>query len=101
MLLTIYMKRIYNTSEGQKHFVLCDETPAFCHFFYAKNSACSFLGNNINTYIIGKGEDNMKRKRPVSRLPLSKRNLLWKILENPEKCKKMLIIPSKENKKHE
>ena len=30
----------------------------------------------------------MKRKRPVSRLPLSKRNLLWKILENPEKCKK-------------
>lgn len=41
----------------------------------------------------------MKRKRSVSRSPLSKTNLLRKILENPEKCKKMLIIPSKENKK--
>ena len=42
ILLTIYMKRIYNTTEGQKHFVLCDETPAFCHFFYAKKF-CLFL----------------------------------------------------------
>lgn len=36
ILLTIYTKRIYNTTEGQKHFVLCDETPAFCHFFLYK-----------------------------------------------------------------
>lgn len=70
-------------------------------FFYAKSLACSFLGNSIHTYIIGKGENNMKRKRPVSRSPLSKINLLRKILEDPEKCKKMFIIPSKENKKHE
>ena len=34
MLLTIYMKRIYITCEGQKHFVLCDEMPALRHFFY-------------------------------------------------------------------
>ena len=73
----------------------------FVTFFMPKSSACFFLGNNINTYIIGEGENNMKRKRPVSRLPLSKRNLLWKILENPEKCKKMLIVPSRENKNHE
>lgn len=33
MLLTIYMKRIYNTDEGQKHFVLCDAAPALRHFF--------------------------------------------------------------------
>lgn len=70
-------------------------------FFMPKSSACFFLGNNINTYIIGEGENNMKQKRPVSRSPQSKTNLLRKILENPEKCKKMLIIPSKENKKHE
>ena len=62
ILLTIYMKRIYNTNEGQKHFVLCDETPAFCHFFCAKSLACSFLGNNINTYIIGEGENNIPSK---------------------------------------
>ena len=43
ILLTIYTKRIYNTSEGQKHFVLCDETPAFCHFFYLKLSENSYL----------------------------------------------------------
>ena len=101
MLLTIYTKETYNTKRNKNIFVLCDETPAFCHFFYAKNSACSFLGNNINTYIIGEGENNMKRKRSVFRSPLSKTNLLWKILEDPEKRKKMLIIPSKENKKHE
>ena len=43
ILLTIYTKRSYNTSEGQKHFVLCDETPAFCHFFYLKLSENSYL----------------------------------------------------------
>lgn len=73
----------------------------FVTFFMPKILLVLFLGNNINTYIIGEGENNMKQKRPVSRSPLSKRNLLWKILEDPEKCKKMLIIPSKENKKHE
>lgn len=73
----------------------------FVTFFMPKSSACFFLGNNIHTYIIGKGENNMKRKRPVSKSPLSKTNLLWKILEDPEKCKKMLIVPSKENKNHE
>lgn len=99
--MTTYIKKTYNDFGGQKHFVLCSPTPALGYFFYAKNSACSFLGNNINTYVIGEGENNMKQKRPVSRSPQSKRNLLWKILENPEKCKKMLIIPSKENKKHE
>lgn len=50
---------------------------------------------------MGEGGSNMKRKRPVSRSPQSKTNLLRKILDDPEKCKKMLIIPSKENKKHE
>ena len=73
----------------------------FVTFLFYLISACFFLGNNINTYIIGEGENNMKQKRPVSRSPQSKTNLLRKILENPEKCKKMLIIPSKENKKHE
>ena len=73
----------------------------FVTFFMPKSSACSFLGNSIHTYIIGKGENNMERKRPVSRSPLSKINLLRKILEDPEKCTKMLIIPSKENKNHE
>ncbi|WP_299350066.1 hypothetical protein [uncultured Catenibacterium sp.] len=95
------MKRIYNTSEGQKHFVYVTKRLRFVTFFMPKSFACFFFGNNINTYIIGEGENNMKRKRPVSRSPLSKTNLLRKILENPEKCKKMLIIPSKENKKHE
>lgn len=47
---------------------------------------------------MGEGGGNMKLKRPVSRSPLFKRNLLRKLLEDPEKCKKMLIIPSKENK---
>ena len=50
---------------------------------------------------MGEGGSNMKRKRPVSRSLQSKTNLLRKILDDPEKCKKMLIIPSKENKKHE
>lgn len=31
------MKRIYNTDEGQKHFVLCDATPALRHFFILFN----------------------------------------------------------------
>ena len=37
ILLTIYTKRIYNTSEGQKHFVLCSPTPALDYFFYIKS----------------------------------------------------------------
>lgn len=34
ILLTIYTKRIYNSSEGQKRFVLCSPTPALGYFFY-------------------------------------------------------------------
>lgn len=34
MLLTIYMKEMYTDISGQKHFVLCDATPALRHFFY-------------------------------------------------------------------
>ena len=48
---------------------------------------------------MGEGGNNMKR--PVSRSHQSKRNLLRKLLEDPDKCRKMLIIPSKENKRHE
>lgn len=50
---------------------------------------------------MGEGGGNIKLKRPVFRSLTFKRNLLRKLLEDPEKCKKMLIIPSKENKKHE
>ena len=33
ILLTFYMKKTYNDFGGQKHFVLCDATPALRHFF--------------------------------------------------------------------
>ena len=50
------------TSVDKNIYVLCDATPALRHFFYAKSYACSFLGNNINTYIIGEGENIIPSK---------------------------------------
>lgn len=38
ILLTTYMKKMYTEFSVQKHFVLCDATPALHHFFYAKSS---------------------------------------------------------------